>query len=219
MKSAHLSCDVYNSHTSLMRSYIHVKPRILSLQGEPFALAICEKKHHANNLYMVFRGCKDIDEVVECINTKVKKPFMSRSMYVNTAFWEKYESLKDDIEDVIHSYENIDSIVFAGHSLGGAMAQLAGTFGELSCDVTCHTYGAPYVGDHKFKRLLEDKLVEHKRCTVKQDIIPKIKFNPRLVHNGSELELESVSKMSFPLNIYDHHTCINYLKCLKQNGY
>lgn len=217
LRTAQLSCDVYKTRSCLERSYVKYKPRFIQYQGTPFSMTLYDQSK--NNLYVVFRGCKDVDEVVECINTNVKRPFRSRHLHVNSSFWNKYESLKDEIEDTIKSYDtgSFDQIIFTGHSLGGAMAQLAGAFCSIPREVSCHTFGAPYVGDIAFKHILDSKL-EHKRCIVKQDIIPKIKFNPRLIHNGVELELASVSNMPFPLNIYDHHTCLNYLKCLKHNG-
>jgi len=66
-------------------------------------------------------------------------------------------------------------IVVTGHSLGGAMAQLAALdIVERYTKVTVITYGSPRVGDVHFSMLFMSTLNNTIRMVHEKDIIPKI---------------------------------------------
>ena len=58
------------------------------------------------------------------------------------------------LEDVNRLVPNSKGLYLTGHSLGGAMAQIASTRLERDNLAACYTFGAPRVGDHAFDRLV-----------------------------------------------------------------
>lgn len=209
IKPVSLACDVYKPKTSLAKAYEPLKPTFIGPKGSSIPNGIVIKD--GRTLYVALRGCKDLDEVLYCVDTRVRKPFLSRNIVINSAIWNKYEEMRDEIQDVVKSAD-VDDIIYTGHSLGGAIAQLCKAFNDK--DSQCVSFGAPYVGNSEFKNEVDQRGI-NTRVVVQQDIIPKIKFNSELVHAGEELSLKSMSDTLFPFSIYDHHTSINYLKCLK----
>lgn len=176
--------------------------------------------------YVTLRGCKDIEEIVYCIDTRIKKPFANKDLLINEAVWNKYEEIREEIGELVkdaRDVHDIEQIVYSGHSLGGALSQMCALMdsfdGALSNvmtpDSACVSFGAPYVGNKEFKNESERNVKDNMRVIVKQDIIPKLKFNNALVHAGKEVSLSSSCTTAFPLNIYDHHTSVNYLKGIK----
>jgi predicted lipase len=140
-------------------------------------------------------------------------------MKINSAIWDRFDMEKEDIEnivkDYVHNYK-ISDIIFTGHSLGGALAQLTGNFCNFpSTNKHCITFGAPYVGDIAFKRDIETNINDIQRVVIKRDIVPQIKFNKVLVHNGNDRIYNFKSNVPFPINLYENHKSINYLKCVK----
>lgn len=211
VKSACISTDVYKGKAVLNRSYGVLNPRFIDDRRGCFGMSL----KYDGTLYVGMRGCKTLDEVMYCVETGMTKPFLGRSIKINKAIWEKYEELKENIDEVIKQENHGGDIIFTGHSLGGAVAQIAAMLHDKE-GVGCVTFGSPYVGDIEYKKECDLKISNNARVVVKQDIIPKIRFNNELVHVGDEIILNSVSSASFPYNIYDHHTSINYLRCLRE---
>lgn len=229
LKSACLSSDVYKGKSTIMRSYKYFEPRYIDIKGYTSLLSIRKN----NDIYIAFRGCKDIEELVSCIESKMVKPISSEKMLINYAIWNKYQGIKDIVSDVINEYDSYNlnnsddnnersSIILTGHSLGGALAQLSACF--LNNDIIqnknikCVSIGSPYVGDIAYVEYTNKVLKSNIRIAAKQDIIPRIKFNINMVHSGNEIIVNSNSKVPFPLSIYDHHSSINYLKCLRNEA-
>ena len=227
IKSACLSSDVYKGKTTILKSYGVIQPKYIDIKGLNSILSVRQNKR----LYIAFRGCKDIEELVSCIESKMVKPFPNKNMLVNYAIWNKYESIKEYVDNIVNDVLEIDNtksdimeiqdIIFTGHSLGGALAQIAGSLYHNNThkfNKICVTLGAPYVGDLDYVNYTNDALDVNIRVAAAQDIIPKIKFNKNMVHSGDEIILQSMSKTPFPLSIYDHHSSINYLKCLRNEA-
>jgi len=170
-------------------------------------------------LFVTFRGCQDAKEVLNCIETKVVQPFITKPIKISSPIWDRFDMEKESIEsivkDYVHNYK-VSDIIFTGHSLGGALAQLTGNFCDFpSTNKHCITFGAPYVGDIAFKRDIENNINDIQRVVIKRDIVPQIKFNKVLVHNGRDRIYNFKSKAPFPINLYENHKSINYLKCIK----
>lgn len=223
IKPACLSSDVYKGKEAVLKSYNILKPRLIELPNKRGEVGICVR--HETKLYLALRGCKNIDEVLYCIETGMVKPFPERAMKFNKAVWNKYEEVHDLITEAIKESllvadeegAKIEQVVFTGHSLGGALSQIAALFHHNAADYSkiSINYGAPYVGDNEYKKECDTLIPLNTRIVVKQDIIPRMRFNNELVHTGKEVHLNSLSKTKFPYNIYDHHSSINYLRCLR----
>jgi hypothetical protein len=218
IKSAAVSCDVYKSKAFLFKTYDVSKyhTRFIEGPGKREHLGMSVYDQDDKKLYVVLKGCKNIEEVLECVDTKMKKPFLGRTFKTNRAIWNKYEEVKENIDIVVRECQEEfggleGGVVFTGHSLGGAIAQICALLYDGGGDRSCINFGSPYVGDADFKRDCGDVIQENIRVAVKQDIVPKIKFNDDLVHVGKEI---LVGSMSNKLNLVEHHKSVNYLRCL-----
>lgn len=213
-----LSCDVYHGATSIVHKYRNFKPRIIEKtyfknESGPVSFAVVDKR----NLYITFRGCNNLDEVVKCIETKVVKPFPNKDVFINSAILNGFEEIKEDVDKLIEDYTeeyDIDNIVFSGHSLGGSIAQVASTYCVTKNKNKIFTFGSPHVGNKGFCEEVANKSQYHIRYVAKYDVIPEIKFNKLLRHNGRKVELPSPKKLFFPYNLYQYHTCMNYNRSL-----
>lgn len=212
VKPARLCLDAYRSPDTLMRLYKTYEPRVLTRKSQNTKLLSIV---HRGDLYMTFSGCNNIDDVVECINTKVKRPLPQRpDILVSETPWNIYDELWEELEKILTSYLNnseINDIIFAGHSLGGALAVLAACTSEaaVSKNVYCVSYGAPQFANVEFQKLIDERLKDngHKRVVIRNDIVPQIKFNPVLVANGQKIEI-----CNKKYNFIEAHSCENYKK-------
>lgn len=219
LRAAQLSCDVYKPKQRLLKDYTHKGVKVIERDDYPLTMSVKD----SSNLYIAFRGCKDVHEFVECINTKLVKPKHSLDVKINTVFWNTYQDIEDELEHVLsqittHEMEDIQNIIFTGHSKGGAIAQIASSMLHSKYidnkHKKCITFGAPYVGDKGFQELIEQVTHEHKRVVALGDIIPIAKLHKDLVHNGKELLMQTTVQSR--LNCIDHHSCQNYINIAKK---
>lgn len=77
------------------------------------------------------------------------------SVEIHKGFMNAYNLIGAQVlEDVNRLVPNTKGLYLTGHSLGGAMAQIASTQLERDNLAACYTFGAPRVGDHSFDRLV-----------------------------------------------------------------
>ena len=212
-KPARLCIDSYRTPDVLKRIYKQYQPRVLTRKG-PSATKLISIVHN-NDLYLAFSGCHDIDDVMECVNTKVKKPLLQRpDILVSETTWNIYDELREDIEDVLKGYTDIRDIVFTGHSLGGALAVLTACLTSVKAKnlMYCVSYGAPQFASKEFQALIDEQLpgTGHKRVVIQNDIVPLIKFNPALTSNG-----DTILVQTNVYNFIEAHSCTNYFNCVR----
>ncbi len=216
LRAAQLSCDVYKPKQRLLKNYTHSGIKVIERGDYPLTMSVKD----ASNLYIAFRGCKDVQEFIECINTKLVKPKHFLDAKINTVFWNTYKDIEDELKHILstHEMDDIQNIIFTGHSKGGAIAQIASSMLESQYihnkHKKCITFGSPYVGDKGFQELIEQATHEHKRVVAYGDIIPIAKLHRDLVHNGKELLMQTT--FPSPLNCIDHHSCQNYINIAKK---
>jgi hypothetical protein len=216
LRAAQLSCDVYKPKQRLLKSYMRNGIQVIERENYPLLMSVQD----ASNLYIAFRGCKDVNEFIECIDTKLVKPIKYVDAKINNVYWNTYKDIENDLEHIIatHDITEIQNIVFTGHSKGGALAQIASSMLHLKDTGAkvkkCITFGAPYVGDKGFLELIGQTTHENKRVVAHGDIIPIAKLHRELVHNGDELRMNTTIQSS--LNCIDHHSCQNYINIAKK---
>jgi hypothetical protein len=77
------------------------------------------------------------------------------SVEIHKGFMKAYNRIGAQVlEDVNRLVPDTKGLYLTGHSLGGAMAQIASTQLERDNLAACYTFGAPRVGDHSFDRLV-----------------------------------------------------------------
>ena len=108
---------------------------------------------HDRVCYVVFRGTFDI---VDCeYDCEVLFVRVAGAVHVHSGFYEKYRADADIMKAFFASNDDrIDRFVFAGHSLGGAVAQIAAAFLRSKPKkepLRCYTFGSPRVGDRAWR--------------------------------------------------------------------
>lgn len=153
--------------------------------SQKFSTVECQK-----NRYMIvaFRGTANYENVKTNINfdlirveCKIRddQDSIEKDYYIHEGFKESFDQIKENVEEVVEEKlkqmdeksSNLKTIVFTGHSLGGAIATLAYVhFSEKfsikantdqnrkkneSISFELVTFGSPKVGDRNFKQYFE----------------------------------------------------------------
>lgn len=140
-----------------------------------------------NDLYITFRGTSSIKDAlsdIELIRTRLPN---YPTAYVHEGFFEQYKAVEPFLFDFIHRLpENPNrSIHVTGHSLGGALAQLAAFHLAnrfVNTHITCTTFGSPRVGNGTFAKLLEAAVKDQIRVIHEDDPVPNMPFFLWWVH-------------------------------------
>lgn len=132
-----------------------------------------------------------------------KTNFMSETVRVDTrlgyveihkGFKKAYDRIGAQLlEDVNYHVPNHKGLYLTGHSLGGALAQIASTQLERDNLAACYTFGAPRVGDLSFDRLV---VCPHYRLVNGWDLVttmPPPLFTPYR-HTGDPRLLTTLGK-------------------------
>ena len=108
------------------------------------------------------------------------------------------------LEDIKNINEN-SQIILTGHSLGGALATMAGCYlyekGIKKENLEVYTFGAPPVGTKEFTKYYHDK-INLFRLVNENDVVPKLDKITNLFHLGTEIVL--------PSNDGEVHACKGY---------
>jgi len=144
--------------------------------------------------YVVFRGTSSSADMM--CNLDVRRDGLDALAMaesesggmVHRGFMEQFEAIRSPLTaDLRSRASEFDSMLFAGHSLGGALAAIAGyTFAVTGPkkNVTVHTFGSPRVGDAGFCDALA-RVVPYERCWRVwdfEDPVPMIPASFRFTH-------------------------------------
>ena len=172
-------------------------------------------------IVIVFKGSK---EFVDWL-TNTTKNLSSHKNFENAVhkgFYESFDvfrrtlnsnkNLQDKNIDFKNNQKHINenySITLAGHSLGGAIATLAGChlvdIGIEKKNLQVFTFGAPPVAKKSFCEYYTNK-IDLIRVVNKNDLVPKLSYN-KLKHLGQELV--------FDVKDFNAHKIVSYEKAIK----
>ncbi|TVX92361.1 lipase family protein [Paenibacillus agilis] len=136
---------------------------------------IAESKH---NIVMAFRGTGSFqDNESDQDIFQVPYPFVKNSGKTHRGFTCIYSSARNNIIRVLNKLSPTKRLYIAGHSLGGALAVLAGL--DIAVNTKFHkpivyTYGSPRVGDPTFAAKYDRVVKNSVRVFNVHDIIPLI---------------------------------------------
>ncbi len=123
-------------------------------------------------LVVVFRGSSEkADWATNLQSGKRRAQIGERSVLLHAGFWLAYSQIAMSLEAAIAT--ELDRLprplIFTGHSLGGALAQIAAAVSTRPEAAACYTFGAPRVSGSWFRRALR---VPHYRFVNGWDVVP-----------------------------------------------
>lgn len=206
-----------NSFIKLLMTYFKSKTSIVDLQFMQLSKYDPETKKEI--IVLVFQGSQEIEDWMTNISAEKVKYFDKEK--VHKGF---YNSLKLFLKTIEHKefstnkkykyhlHKDINflndncKIFLTGHSLGGAIATLAGCYfhdlGIKRENMSIYTFGAPPIGSQDFYIKYKSKLDLY-RVVNEDDIIPKIGKITKFKHLGEEIKLVS--------NENEIHSCNDYI--------
>lgn len=162
---------------------------------------------HRTTLYVACRGTKQLNEMVGDVSIPLLPVADVQGLHVRGrvhagflhAFRYQAAGVLDRIDSLVRD-GGVEHVVFCGHSLGGAVAQLLGVVyaqrrpsrGQSHVGPTARrvgssvvSFGCPRIGDSVFRATL-DALVDHTRLYVRRDPFPAVPpwYAP---HGGTEI--------------------------------
>lgn len=140
-----------------------------------------------NTCYITIRGTKGFRDILHDLSISSKQ--YKDNIYIHNGFFRQFCAIKDDIDMfILNNIIDIENFVVAGHSLGGALAQIIAPYVSENYfkKVTCHTFGSPRVGNDKFVEWFDLNIKDNYRVSNKSDIVSSIpiKYNFNHTMNG-----------------------------------
>jgi hypothetical protein len=95
-----------------------------------------------------------------------------RNVWVHSGFWTAFQAQRKEIEKALATHVPPGlGLYITGHSLGGALAQIASAALERDTLAACYTFGSPRVGTVKFDREVK---CPHYRLVNHWDLVPGV---------------------------------------------
>ncbi len=148
---------------------------------------------------LAFRGTqtgKDWETDLTAAPDKLILPHHRDHVWVHRGFLEAFKGQRTEILKAVDGLPPNVGLYITGHSLGGAMAQIASAFLERDTLAACYTYGAPRTGQALFDAIVK---CPHYRIVHKMDLVPATpppEYNgyvhsgdPRLILDGVDFAL------------------------------
>ena len=148
----------------------------------------CVVVSNDSQVWIVFRGTNDKKDHISNLHFAKTK----NSLEIHIGFNSRLDKILPEVLEEITKHSSKD-VYFAGHSLGGAMAQIVATM-ATNIMSTCFTFGCPRVGTLLFSAKAQH--VNHYRfvnCTDPITVMPPRFFG--FVHHGKEIYFNSDADM------------------------
>ncbi|KAI9368116.1 Alpha/Beta hydrolase protein [Aspergillus egyptiacus] len=129
-------------------------------------------------LVVAFRGSRALDTWIANLNFgKDSVDDLCSGCEVHGGFWQSWQVVADSVasgvESALQTYPDY-TIVFTGHSFGGAVATLGAVeLRNAGYDIELYPYGAPRVGNEALAQYITDQGSNY-RVTHTNDIVPRL---------------------------------------------
>lgn len=136
-----------------------------------------------NTCYITIRGTKGFKDILHDLSITSKQ--YKDNIYIHNGFFQQFSAIKDDIDRyILNNIIDIDNFIVAGHSLGGALAQIVAPYISENYfkNVSCHTFGSPRVGNAKFVEWFDFHIKDNYRVSNKSDIVSSIPIKYKFNH-------------------------------------
>ena len=181
--------------------------RLVGIFNKDQAFLAIREAHFA---VLAFRGTEGKELLNTDLNLRlVPLPGVAGVVMVHCGFLESFNRCKSEIEAAVN--ENVTSTVglyITGHSLGGALAQIASAALNRDNLAACYTFGSPRVGTAGFDELIK---CPHYRVINNWDLVPALPLaffrgyrhngDPRLLTPTTSVALRRDRYASFLYNI------------------
>lgn len=178
--------------SQLFRSAIRSKKSYDPPDGEGEFIASNEDtqlyfQRDGDTVYVTFRGTSSFRDVITDIDIKTIR--IRDKIRVHEGFYNQFRSVEIEITKRLIKHLDAKNIIFSGHSLGGALAQIAAAYyGEILdfSNVICHTFGSPRVGNKYFVEWFSKHVDENIRVENNRDPVPMIPQLPYWHHTTNK---------------------------------
>ena len=152
-------------------------------------------------LFISFPGIRNNDDKLNCLNFKLIYNIHLNSN-IHKGFSNIFYKLKDEIDLLLNINNNINEIVFSGHSLGGAIAKIFALYCKLHYEfkVYCYTFACPLIGDNSFANILNNNLDNIFTLCCEKDFLIRIpswrtcsENKKYMIHNNSLVKYENLT--------------------------
>lgn len=142
-----------------------------------------EEEEKDKRVYVVFRGTKGLEDIVDDIDIRHKRFSAAKGVKVHAGFYRQWLDIAPLVDRELKALKGPFTLVCTGHSLGGALATLASLeYADKYKALECYTFGSPRVGNHNFCTAFEEKVPVHWRIVNEKDPVPTLPFGPRFYH-------------------------------------
>jgi hypothetical protein len=211
--SALLSCLSYSRYKITTNKYKLVKH--ISDNGTD---ASCSIFTVDDTIVLSFTGTESFKDIPSLIKLNKKRVNIDGiSLKIHKGFLLAYLSLHEEIQKVLDSIEGIDKIHFTGHSMGGAMANIALLYNHKKFKYTSvHTFASPMFSNTETAMIVLDICDDYKRFSIKLDVITYLPSSLLgYKHPCKAIVLDKINSSSYNTIIYNlisNHKCKNYIK-------
>lgn len=174
-----LKCALYAEIAYYDNVQLHTKNILMYINNNLVEGYVFREKE---KLYITFRGLDSMQDCINCVNATPKR--LEDDLMVHSGYYNCYDSVKNYIIQTIKSNDDINKVVFIGHSMGGSISTLAAydIHKHFNNKVSCITFGSPAVGNEAFVTKFNDCIKESFRITNRYDIVPTIPIYKHVNH-------------------------------------
>jgi hypothetical protein len=129
-------------------------------------------------IHVIFRGTTSFKDIL--INMDLSTITIN-DVHIHRGFYEQFMSIQHSLTRELFRLLDTNkfyTVLFQGHSLGGALSQIACVFYKEhfseNIKIKCCTFGCPRTGDIKFSKLFEKSVDENYRITNNNDPVSMI---------------------------------------------
>ncbi len=121
---------------------------------------------------LAFRGTATFTDWCTDLNVGLKRLIEDGDFGIHKGFWHAYASAGDEILQAVNAHVPATlPLYITGHSLGGALAQIASAVLERDNLAACYTFGSPRVATRDFDREVK---CPHYRVINNWDLVPGV---------------------------------------------
>lgn len=199
LRSAMASKLAYARNTNLVATF-PIKKQLLSDEDKFRVIHSPSTSAHAyiwstgkTSHLISFRGSHNAFEIVKYIDSRqIPFSFCEHHVKVHKRIYEMFFSLEPMITNELFvngNFASKQSITFCGHSLGGSLAMFASAYyshmTNMNHNITCHTFGAPKLGDANFVEWFRTYVKDSVNVYNKSDVVPLFPFGESFVNDAS----------------------------------